>query len=150
MNIVEINRENWEAYLSLKVRDDQKAFVPSPAEAMAAAYVKPWDEALDVYGLYKDRPVGMFYISYTPKSLDNYWLGGFFVDEKYQGKGYGREGLETIIEWFRMNFIEAEELWLTVESENIVAKKLYTSFGFEPVGQVNKYGEEKYRLKICK
>lgn len=149
MRIVTIDRNNWESFLALKVKDSQRAYVPSSAESLAAAYIKPWDEALDVYGITLEGiPVGLFYISYTPESSDNYWLGGFFIDAAFQGKGLGRRALLLILKWFEEQFPKALELWLTVEGDNGRAKELYASCGFIPVGAVNKYGEEKYRLEL--
>ena len=43
-----VTRENWEDVLKLKIRPEQQKFAPSAAESLAAAYIKPWDEALDL------------------------------------------------------------------------------------------------------
>jgi len=75
-----ITRENWETALKLQVHPHQEKYVPSVAVSLAAAHVKPWDEALDPYLIYVNEIlVGFFYISYTPNSVDNYWIGGFFI-----------------------------------------------------------------------
>jgi len=49
INFQPITRENWEEALKIKLTREQlkNNFAPSIAESLAAAYVKPWDEALD-------------------------------------------------------------------------------------------------------
>ena len=98
-----ITRDNWEEVLKLSVYDHQKTFVPSPAESLAAAYVVPWDEAFDPYGIYHENNlIGLFYLSYTPDSIDNYWLGGFQIDKSYQGKGLGKKALKEILTFIKL------------------------------------------------
>ena len=78
----------------LQVYSYQEKFVPSVSESLAAAYVKPWDDVLDPYLIHmNDLLVGFFYVSYTPNSCNNYWIGGFFIDMQYQRKGYVKASL---------------------------------------------------------
>ena len=144
----EVTKDNWEAALKLSVGDDQKKFVPSPAESLASAYVKPWDEALDPYLIYlNDLLIGMFYISYTPDSEDNYWIGGFMIDKKYQNKGFGKASLLKILEFIPSIHKNCKQMNLTVEKNNHTAQKLYKSLGFGDTGDINKYDEIIYTLK---
>lgn len=148
LRIVEFDKMNWEEALDLTVTKEQQAFMPSVAEALAFAYIKPWDEALDPYLIYDgDVMIGTFYISYTPDSKDNYWLGGFFIDTKYQRKGYGKKSLTQIIEFVKTKHQKSEQLYLTIVHSNHIARKLYESFGFKTDGKVNKYDEVIYCLK---
>ncbi|MBU1320208.1 MAG: GNAT family N-acetyltransferase [candidate division Zixibacteria bacterium] len=137
-----ITRHNWEDVLRLEVLPEQRHFVPSPTESLAAAYVKPWDEALDPYAIYKDQQlIGCFYISYTPESSDNYWIGGLLIDHKFQGRGHGRTVLREILQFVPTLHPNCEKINLTVEKDNLVAQRLYGSLGFGDTGKVNKYGE---------
>ncbi|MBN2796822.1 MAG: hypothetical protein JXR88_15535 [Clostridia bacterium] len=69
IEILPVTRENWEEAMLLSEGDT--TFV-SVAEGLAAAYVKPWDEALDPYViLYDEKIIGFIYVSYTPMSIDN-------------------------------------------------------------------------------
>lgn len=142
-----VTRLNWEQVLKLKVRPDQSTFAPTPAEALAAAYVKPWDEALDPYIIYAgDEMIGLFYLSYTPDSVDNYWIGGFIIEVAYQGKGYGKAALLEILRFIPTIHTNCEAVNLTVEKDNLVAQSLYKSLGFNDTGKNNKYGEIIYTL----
>lgn len=79
---------NWEEAFELSVHESQKSFVPNIAESLAFAFIEPWDEALDPYVLYENNKIiGAFYISYTPNSDDNYWIGGFRLIRYFKVKG---------------------------------------------------------------
>jgi len=144
-----VTRENWEAALMLKVKKGQQRFVPTVAESLASAYIKPWDEALDPYVICRDKSiVGFFYISYTPDSKDNYWIGGFMIDKKFQGKGYGKLAFAQILEFIPHIHTYCELISLTVEKDNLTARKLYETFGFCSVCRENKYGELIFEFKL--
>lgn len=106
-------------------------FVPSIYEALTYAYIKPWDEALDPFLVCDEEiTIGFFYISYTPNSADNYWIGGFQIDKSYQGKGYGKQAMRRIIEFICETHPSCKLISLTVEQDNKLAQRLYESIGF--------------------
>ncbi|WP_306433594.1 GNAT family N-acetyltransferase [Paenibacillus montaniterrae] len=116
---------------------------------MAFAYIKPWDEALDPYVLEKEGKIfGFFYLSYTPMSTDNYWIGGFQIDKSYQGKGNGKRALGAIIDFIRKRHPKCRIISLTVERNNLIAQNLYKSMFFVCENMTNQDGEVIYRLKI--
>ncbi len=148
IRIVAITRENWEAVLDLQVKPEQREFVPSPAESLAVAYIRPWDEAVDPYAIYMEGiPIGLFYLSYTPGSKDNYWIGGFLIDMKYQHRGYGKAAMAKMLEFVLRQHPACEMISLTVEKENVIAQNLYKSMGFADQAKENKYGEIIYVLQ---
>lgn len=58
------------------------------------------------------------------------------IDEKYQKMGYGRDGMRKVLEYIRTLPVgPAEYCWIPYVSDNIVAKKLYESFGFRDNGE---------------
>ena len=62
---------------------------------------------------------------------NSYYIWRFMIDRRYQGRGYGREALKQGIEFIRtFPCGEAKYCWLSYESENEVARKLYLSMGF--------------------
>ena len=146
---VPITKENWKTALELEVHPEQQKFVPSPSESLASAYIKPWDEALDPYAIMLDnKMIGLFYLSYTPNSVDNYWLGGFFIDKKYQGSGYGKLSLGKILNFILSIHPNCQQIKLTVEQENNVARTLYESIRFITDNKVNKYDEIIYAINF--
>lgn len=149
IKIKEINKENWEEATKLSVMPHQKSLVPSITESLAYAYIKPWDEALDPYLIYLENTIiGFFYISYTPGSIDNYWIGGFQIDKAYQGKGYGESAFRKIIEFIKEKHLSCKIISLTVVKENTKAKKLYEKYGFINQSKNNADGEAIYRMRF--
>lgn len=50
------------------------------------------------------------------------------IDEKFQGKGYGKAAMERVLEDIRQE--KAEVVLVRYNLANEVARKLYESFGF--------------------
>ncbi|MDZ5471336.1 GNAT family N-acetyltransferase [Bacillus sp. 31A1R] len=150
LKIEKISSSNWEEAIKISVNESQKDFVPTVIESIAYAYLKPWDEALDPYVLINEDniAIGSFYLTYTPDSEKNYWIGGFQIDRNYQGQGYGKKSLHTIIEFIKEKHPKCKIISLTVEPENIHATRLYESVGFVSQNSSNQYNESIYRLLL--
>lgn len=149
IRFVPVTKDNYEAALELKVKPEQRDFVPSPAVSLATAYVNPWDGAFDPYLIYADdAPVGMYYLSYTPESEDNYWFGGFFIDHEYQGKGLGNASFQKAMKHIQSNHPKCKLISLTVEKTNSIAARLYEKHGFVTNNKLNRDGEVIYRLRL--
>lgn len=107
------------------------------------------DEALDPYALYSnDVIIGTFYISYTPGSEHNYWIGGFQIDKKSQGKGYGKAALLKIVDYIKITHSACKSISLTVEKENNRAIYLYEKVGFTSQKKANRYEELVFKLDL--
>ena len=78
---------------------------------------------------------------------DIYWLARFMIDEKYQGKGYGKAALTQLIDFVKTgpNGNEAKYFYTSVVPHSPVAAKMYENAGFEKTGQIY-HGEEVMRL----
>jgi diamine N-acetyltransferase len=152
MNVIQIeliDKQNWEEACSISLFEDQVKFVPAVIESLAYAYIKPWDEAFDPYILKMDNKVfGFFYVSYTPDSKDNYWLGGFQIDKEYQGKGIAVQSLISILEFIKEKHMQCEVISLTVEENNYRAKRIYEKLGFINREKENQDGEIIYKLRL--
>lgn len=140
-----VTKENWHELISLKVRDDQKDFVGSNlysiAEAQFGSDYEGYSYVMFPFGIYDDNvPVGFLMYSHN---YDHPRQQGFIfrlmVDEKYQGKGYGRFGMEKLLEIFRADEL-IKEVGISYKPQNSVARKLYASFGFIETGEM--LGEE--------
>ena len=149
ISIEAIDKRNWEEALSISLHESQVKWVPTVIESLAYAYIKPWDEAFDPYILRQgEKAFGFFYLSYTPDSKDNYWIGGFQIDQDYQGKGLGKEALYTILEFIQQTHHQCQVVSLTIEESNAHARKLYEKTGFIDQEMDNQEGEMIYRLKL--
>ena len=147
-----INGKNvWDA-LKLSVNENQREFVASNDVSIIEAYTAITANGYAFpFGIYDDEQlVGFLMIGFDK---DDYWddapdiangnynLWRLMIDQRYQHKGYGRKAVELVLEFVRtFPCGKAEYCWLSYEPENVVAKELYTSFGFEETGE--KDGEE--------
>lgn len=137
-----ITKDNWKELIALKVRDDQKHFVASNLYSIAEAQFGediPGEGHWDMlpYGIYDESiPVGFLMISYN---LANQRFQGFIyrlmVDERFQGKGYGKFGMAWTLETYRGNK-RVKAIAISYEAENETARKLYASFGFVETGEM--------------
>ena len=131
--------ENWNSLIKLKVREDQKDFVASNLYSIAEAQFGFDEEghwSLFPFGLYvENEPVGfaMTGLNYAHSHFQGLILR-LMVDEKYQGNGYGRAAMESMLATFRADEC-VSVVCITYESENNPARKLYASLGFEETGE---------------
>lgn len=64
----------------------------------------------------------------------------FMLDYKFQHKGLGRKSFESILKYLKEQ--DVSKVVLMIDEENVIAKKLYLSFGFTFNGKIDK--EEYY------
>ena len=67
---------------------------------------------------------------------EHFYLGRLMIDEKFQGKGYGKAATLEVIERLKQNE-DCNEIYLSFVPENTGAEKLYKSVGFERTGELN-------------
>jgi len=138
-----VTKDNWRELIKLEVRDEQKGFVASNVKSIAESqfgYDEPdfghWD--FHPFGIYDDDgvPVGFLMYGFNfahPKQQA--FIIRLMVDEKFQGKGYGRFGMEKLLEIFRADE-RIRVVGISYEPENEGARKLYASLGFIEPGEM--------------
>ena len=134
-----VTKDNWKELVRLKVREDQTHFVASNLYSIAEAqfgdeYEGHWD--LFPFGIYNDlgMPVGfLMYALNLNHPKQQAFIQRLMVDDQYQGRGYGRFGMEKMLEIFRANG-QIRSVGISYEPENELARKLYVSLGFEETG----------------
>ncbi len=139
MNITlrEITPQNFRECVDLKVADGQENFVAANLMSIAQAKIYPTANPLAVY--HEDEMVGFVMYGFDTDE-EHFYLGRLMIDEKHQGKGYGKAATLEVIE--RMRQIEdCREIYLSFVPENTGAEKLYTSVGFERTGEISEDGE---------
>lgn len=144
-----VTKENREEVLKLHVTENQKSFIESVSQCLSEA---------DAYSVW--RPVvicdgakmvgfamyGFFKEEYEGGRL---WLDRFFIDSRYQGKGYGEEALKGLIKRL-IDEYDKPEVYLSVTDEKIPAVKLYKKYGFAFNGESDINGEKVMVLKVRK
>ena len=148
----EVTRENWQEALGLAVHPNQQHFVadyvPIAAIALAKAYIRPGGLVWTPYAFYMNTTmVGFTELAYEPGSNENYWFFHFFIDSHYQGQGYGKQALQTLLQFIKARFVECQTIYITVHPENERAIRLYTAAGFQATSE-ECWGEAVYRLNL--
>ena len=136
-----VTKVNWKELIRLKVRDDQAHFVAPNLYSIAEAqfgdeYEGHWD--LYPFGIYSDEgsPVGfLMYALNLAHPRQQAFIQRLMVDDKYQGRGYGRFGMQKMLEIFRAEK-GIKSVGISYEPENEAARKLYASLGFEETGEM--------------
>ena len=134
-----VTKENWRSLASLQVGEAQKEFVAPNVYSIAQSqfgidYQGHWD--LQPFGIFDgNEPVGFLMFGYNFEH-PNYqaFIIRLMVDERFQGKGFGRFGVEKMLEIFRAES-RAKAVGISYEPENAVARKLYASCGFAETGE---------------
>jgi diamine N-acetyltransferase len=146
-----VTKDNWEALIDLKVRDDQKNFVASNLYSIAQAqfgeeFEGHWD--LHPFGIYDgDTPVGFLMYGYNfSHPTQQAFVIRLMVDEKFQGRGFGRFAMEKTLEIFRADE-RIQIVGISYEPENDAARKLYAKLGFLETGRIIE-GEVEAVLKL--
>lgn len=123
-----------EDVLDLHVKDEQRNTIETVEECIREAReLSLWKPTLikvnnenvgfAMYGLWKEEG-----------EHGRVWLDRFFIDERYQGRGYAKEVLPPLINII-MNTYLVNEIYLSVYESNIPAIQLYKKNGFEFNGE---------------
>ena len=125
-----VNPDNWR--LRLKVSDAQKGFVADSATILARAYAYR-ESRSKAYVIYNDTlPVGMA-LYYDCAELNAYDLSQLFIDERYQGNGFGIEATKQILDKMKSDS-KYDKVMLCYIDGNEVAKNMYEKLGFKLTG----------------
>ena len=146
-----VTRENWQALIDLKVREDQKHFVASNLYSIAQSqfgdeFEGHWD--LFPFGIYEGgTPVGflMYGLNFEYPNHQAF-IQRLMVAENFQGKGFGRFGMEWMLNIFRADG-RIKTVGISYEPNNEGARKLYASLGFVETGEAVE-GEAVAELKL--
>jgi diamine N-acetyltransferase len=146
-----VTAENMAAVQSLRVATDQEKFVASVdrslADAAAHPQAKPWYRA----GYAGDIPVGFVMLCDDvapgePELPWRYFLWRLLVDERFQGRGYGRAVLDLVVAYVRTR-PEADALVTSVVPGTGSPLGFYVRYGFRPTGEMVE-GEQVLRLPL--
>ena len=125
-----VNPDNWR--LRLKVSDAQKSFVADSATMLARAYAYR-ESRSKAYVIYNDTlPVGMA-LYYDCAELNAYDLSQLFIDERYQGNGFGIEAAKQILDKMKSDS-KYDRVTLCYIDGNEAAKNMYEKLGFRLTG----------------
>ena len=128
-----ITPENWR--LGLRVRADQQRFVSDSAGILARAYAyrENRSRAFVIYNA--DLPIGMA-MYYDLDDLKAYNSSQFFIDQRYQGNGFGYEAAGQILQMMKNDRKYDKVVLCYIEGDD-AARKLYEKLGFHHTGDAD-------------
>lgn len=136
-----VDRQNWQEIINLKVGEDQKGFVASNLYSLAEAKIFPECRPLAIYA--GDEPIGFSMYAYDA-DLEQHWILRLMIEPSQQGKGYGRKAMRLVIALLQQD-PKCNTIYISFEPHNDTARRLYSSLGFLPTGEIVE-GEIVYRL----
>jgi diamine N-acetyltransferase len=141
-----VTQDNFQQVISLDIADEQRRFLETPTVLYAVAEVQfhpPYTPYAICDG---DTMVGFVIYGHRPEDHLMWWIPLLIIDQRYQGKGYGRAAMETIIHSVRAQAPDSREIALSYKPENVAAERLYLSVGFAKTDAVDEHGQVTMRL----
>lgn len=140
LHLKTITKDNWIKAISLKVREDQVKFVASNTVSLAQLNFLENFHAKGIY--YGEEMVG-FTLYGIDEDDNEYWIYRMMIDQKHQGKGYGKEAVQLVIEDIRaMKEPHNQTISLSYEPDNEHAKRIYEKMGFREINGFVIEGEQ--------
>jgi diamine N-acetyltransferase len=140
-----VDTTNYRECIELSVAREQQGFVASNLQSLADAYV--WREAAEPFAVYSDGELVGFALLFPfagdadddsipePGTERGMVLVRLMIDARFQGRGYGRDALDAIVENVRNRGLPT--IRLSVVPENEQALEFYRRNGFAETGAIH-------------
>jgi diamine N-acetyltransferase len=132
-----VNESNREAVEALEVAPDQQQFVSTAADSIREAAKEPDGRAV-YWAIYADEtPIGFVMIGDDVGGPDYFpqYLWKLFIDQRYQGRGFGTATLDLIAEYFRRR-PEVKVMRTSAGQGKGSPIGFYERYGFERTGDI--------------
>lgn len=122
LHLKPITKDNWIQAISIKVHEEQVNFVASNAVSLAQLNFL---ENFHAKGIYLEEEMIGFTLFGIDEDDNEYWIYRMMIDKKYQGKGFGKEAVQLIIDTIREIKEEHHQtITLSYEPTNEHAKRV--------------------------
>ena len=136
INLRIITEENFIDAFNLKLAEGQEKYVSHPIRSLAQAYV--YREQCQPFGIYMDGEMVGYVMVIYDYDIPEYDIWHMMIDEKHQGKGYGKAALEQVLAYIKTKpFGDSNRVTLTCNLKNDNAIALYHGMGFAETGVVD-------------
>ncbi|GAB6926226.1 GNAT family N-acetyltransferase [Paenibacillus sp. JCM 10914] len=126
-----IDKDNWTQSIRLKAKTEQQSFIAPNLYSIAQVQFLDNFEAMAIY----DDTTMVGFTMYGKDSDDgHYWMYRFMIDADYQGKGYGKQALQLVMEAIRNKPDRTDMMMLSYEPGNELGRQIYAKAGFEEIG----------------
>ena len=143
LTLESIHPGNWR--IPLSVREEQKHFVSDPMRLLARAYALREQRSVAKHIALDGEPIGML-MYHDWDEGECYVLSQYFIDQRWQGKGYGYAAMQLVLDEFRRDG-RYHKVDLCYCEGDEPAMKLYEKCGFVHTGEVDE-GEVIMRLEL--
>ena len=115
-----ITENNFMDAFHLRLAPGQENFVSHPIRSLAQAYV--YRNQCQPFGIYAEgKMIGYVMVIYD-YDIPEYDVWHMMIDESVQGKGYGSEALDRVIDYIRTKpFGDSGRVALTCNKNNLIA-----------------------------
>lgn len=133
IHLEEVDPGNWR--IPFYLLEEQKHYVANSAVllARAFAYRNQRSKAFVIYA--DDTPVGMA-LYYDIEDYRAYDFSQFFIDSRYQGRGYGIKAAKMILDMMRSDG-RYDKVYLCYIDGNDAARCMYEKLGFKLTGEAD-------------
>ena len=133
IHLEKITEENFLQAFQLKLADGQEKFVSHPVRSLAQAYV--YRDQCQPFGIYEGNTMVGYVMVIYDYDIPEYDIWHMMIDQSAQGKGYGSEALDQVLEYIKSKpFGSSDRVTLTCNRDNACAISLYQRKGFTPTG----------------
>lgn len=133
-----ITKENELECIQLKTREDQLDLVASNADSLIHATKEITSKPYGI--LAEDQMVGFILFDNEIYNDGYYWILRFMIDEKYQGKGYGKLAIQEVVRMLQERS-DCQQIRVSHVPHNIAANALYKRCGFQDTGEFEDNGD---------
>ena len=144
IELKEVDRSNFDAVVKLDVGESQRGFVAPNVNSIAEAKIYDNFHPRSIYA--EGELVGFLMYGQDDGKTDDVWLIRLMICKAYQGKGYGKAAMISVINEMK-DLYNMDKVFLSFQPDNTLAQKLYEKLGFNYTGRVE-HGEMVYCLEL--
>ena len=131
IRLIDVNPENWR--LRLNVEKAQEKYVADKTVILARAYAYRNRRSRAFFIYDEEIPIGMGLYYDCPERV-SYDISQIFIDEHYQGRGYGKAAMQLLLDEMKLDG-KYKKVMLCYIAGNDIAQNMYKQLGFVEIGR---------------
>lgn len=135
-----VNEDTIDDAKELKVLPQQNCFIETVMESYIEAKKRAFWKPIIILDAKEYIGFAMYGLFEEENKENQLWLDRFFIDYRYQGKGYAKRVMVLLLAKMKEEYGNLP-IYLSVYKENILAIKIYQSLGFVFTKQLDVNGE---------
>lgn len=133
MEFRKIDKSNYWDCMALTIDESQEGFVADNKQSLVEA---AYEDGLYPLGIYQEETMVGFVLYDYDDTFYGWSMSRFMIGKQFQGKGYGKQAVMAFLDYFKSRH-HADKLYISVSLENTIARKMYTSIGFEELKEIS-------------